>query len=108
KLAEIQRAVEYVTAHEAESAFKVERREDLPGDDGCAEVRRIFRHRVDHHLGHLFTMIVPGRAIRQLGRGVLAEQARDMGPARRERLVQGGGNEKLDDGALRPAMRARV
>jgi hypothetical protein len=39
---------------------------------------------------------------------VLAEQACDMGPGRGEAVVEGGGDQHLDDRLLRPAVALRV
>ena len=47
---------------------------------------------------HALALRVPGRAVGQLRRDVLAEQARDMLAGRRQGVIQGGGNQHLDDG----------
>ena len=53
-------------------------------------------------------MVVPRRAVRQLRRDMLAEQARDVLARRRQRVVERRGDQHLDDRLPRPAVRARV
>ena len=74
ELIERQAAVKNVAADKAEVALEVERRQDLSGDDGRLEARRVSLDRVDHHVGDLFAGLVPRPPVRQSRRDVLAEQ----------------------------------
>ncbi|MNW18448.1 hypothetical protein D3C71_2180210 [compost metagenome] len=54
-------------------------------------------HRGDHQIGHRFAMVVPVAAVGQLWGHVLAEQAGHVLARRRQRIVQGAGDEHLHD-----------
>ena len=108
QLVERHRAVRDVAADEAEHLFEVERAQRLAADHARLEARRIAVDGVDHQVGDLVAMVVPGAAVGQLRRDVLAEQARDMRALRRQRVVEGRGDDQLDDRLPAPAVLARV
>src|SRR5437868_2092924 len=53
-----------VAADEAEGAFEIERREDLPAKHRALEVRRVAVDRLDHQVGDGLAMLLPRRSIR--------------------------------------------
>ena len=65
QLVERERAVEDVAAGEPEGLLEVERAQRLAADHARLEARRIAIDRVDHQVGHLVAMVVPGAAVRQ-------------------------------------------
>src|SRR6202166_5484689 len=77
QLIERQPAMKNIPTEQAELPLQIERRENLPADHACREAGGIFVHGRDHEVGDLFAMLVPGLAVRQLWRDMLAEQARD-------------------------------
>jgi hypothetical protein len=81
--------VEDVAAHEAEGALQIERTHDLTAEDRRLEIRRIGVDRVDHEVGHRLAVLVPRCAIGKLGGDVLAEEAGDVHPARRQAVING-------------------
>src|SRR5690554_2044306 len=78
QLIEAERTMEDVAADEPETPLEVQRRQRLVTQHAVAEVRRVARDGVDHQLRDAIPFLVPGTAIRQLGRDMLAEQAGDM------------------------------
>src|SRR6266568_492858 len=97
QLIERKRAVEDVAADEPEGLLQVEWAQRLTADDARLEARSVALHRVDHQVGHLLAMIAPGAAVGELRRDVLAEQARHMRALGGEAVVEGGGDQHLDD-----------
>src|SRR5262249_61393769 len=75
QLVERHGAVEDVAAGESEYLLEVERAQGLAADDACLEAGRVALDGFDHEIGDALAVIVPRRAIRQLRRHVLAEQA---------------------------------
>src|SRR5262245_25358292 len=108
ELVKRQRAVEDIAADEPERLLEIERAQGLASDHARLEARRIALDRVDHQVGNLVAMRVPGAALRQRRRDVLAEQARDMGALGGKRVVEGRGDQHLDDRLAAPALLARV
>src|SRR5258706_2262949 len=107
QLIEGQRAVKNIAAEQAELALQIERREDLPADHACRKTRRITIHGRDHEIGDLIAMVIPGPALGQFRRDVLAEQAGDMLARRAQRIVERRGDQQLDHTLAAPAMRPR-
>ncbi len=87
---------------------KIERAQGLATDHARLESRRIALDRFDHQVGYLLTMIVPRAAVRQLRSDMLAEQACNVRPARRQRFVQSRRNDQLDDRLAAPSVHSRV
>src|ERR1700679_3231589 len=102
-LVQAQGAVKDVAADQPEGALEIERAHDLPPEHRGLEIGRMTVDEIDHDIGYLLPMIVPGCPVGQLRRDVLAEQARHVLSRGREAVVQGRGYEHLDDGLLRPA-----
>ncbi|CEG07277.1 hypothetical protein BN961_00664 [Afipia felis] len=100
--------MEDVAANQSELSLQVERGEDLAGDDAACEAGRIAVHGCDHQVGDLLAVIVPGFAIRQFRRDVLAEQACDMRVRRGEAVVQRGRDQHFHHRLAAPAMLSRV
>src|SRR5689334_7637507 len=99
--------MEDVAAEQAELALEVERRMDLAGDNAGAEVRGVGGDGVDDPVCGRLALVVPApaAAIRiwgQFGRELLAEQAGDVGAGRGEAVVEGRGDQHLDDRLTRP------
>jgi hypothetical protein len=59
--------------------------------------------RLDHEIGHGFTVVVPRRTIGEFWRDMLAEETRHVLSAWRERVVDCRRNDQLNDRAARPA-----
>src|SRR5262245_63765906 len=78
QLVERQGAMEDVAAGEAEHLLEVEGAERLAADDARLEPWCVAVDRLDHQIGHALAMVAPRRAVGQLRRDMLAEQARDM------------------------------
>src|SRR5206468_10907757 len=102
QLIERERAVEDVAADEAERLLEIERAQRLATNHARLEASRVALDRVDHQVGDLLAMRVPGAAVRQLRRDVLAEQACDMRALGGERVVEGRGDQHLDDRLAAP------
>src|SRR3546814_1908467 len=78
------------------------------GNDARAEAGGVVFDGVDDAVGGGFLFVIPVPPVRQFGRELLAEEARDMLPRRREAVVDGRGDQHLDDRRLRPAELLRV
>ena len=61
-----------------------------------------------HEIGHALAVRIPGFAVRQLRRHMLAEEACHMASGRRQAVIQGRWNHDFDDGLLGPAVAARI
>src|SRR6516225_5350000 len=108
QLVERQRSMEYIAARQPEHLLEIEWGERLPADNARLESRRIALDRLDHEIGHLVAMIIPGACVGQSGSNMLAEEACDMRPSGRERLIEGRRNDHLDDRLAAPTPHARV
>ena len=85
--------------------LEIERAQRLAADDAGLEAGRIAVDGVDHQVGDgVLAMSVPRPAVGQLRRHVLAEQARHMRPARRQRVVERRRDDQLDDRLAAPAV----
>src|SRR5690606_2953807 len=73
ELIQRQLAVEDVAVDHAETPLKIERRQDLPGDDARLEIRGMPGHGLDHEISKFILGIIPGPAVRQTRRDVLHE-----------------------------------
>ncbi len=100
--------MENIAADQAEGALQVERAVDLTADHRRLEARRVFVERRDHEVRHFFTVVVPGAAVGQLRRDMLAEHRRDMHARGRQRVVHGRGDAELHHRLLRPAVAAGI
>src|SRR5437764_677627 len=85
-LVEIEAAVHDVPSHKAEDTLEVERAKRLNPKHRVAEAGGKTFHRLQHQLGNFVAVIVPGSAVRQYWRDMLAEQAGDVLPRRRQRV----------------------
>src|SRR5262249_40602469 len=108
QLVERERAMKDVAADQPEGLLQVERAQRLAADDARLEARSVAVDRVNHQVGYFLAMITPGAAVRELGRDMLAEQARHMRALRGEAVVESGGDQNFDDRLAAPAMPARV
>src|SRR5262245_53716562 len=77
-LVERERAMEDVAAGKAEYALEVERTQGLVADNAVGKSGSVAVDGLDHEIGDAVTAIVPGDALRQLRRNMLAEQARHV------------------------------
>ena len=100
--------MEDVAADQAEDALQIHRRQHLSSQHRLLETRRVLVDRRDHQVGDFVAMVVPAAATGKFRLHLLAEQAGDMLSGRRQRAVQGGGNQHLDDRLARPATRTRI
>src|SRR3546814_10665232 len=101
-------AVHDVAADEPELAFEPFGRQARLGNDARAEAGGVFFDGVDDAVGGGFLFVIPVPPVRQFGRELLAEEARDMLPRRREAVVDGRGDQHLDGRRLRPDEMIRV
>src|ERR1035437_4645127 len=103
QLVQAQGAMKNVAADQAKGTFQIERAHDLPTEHGSPEVRRMTIDEIDHDVGDLVAMVVPGRAVRQDWSDMLAEQAGHMLSRRRQAVIQSRRYQHLYDGPLRPS-----
>src|SRR3569833_2417929 len=74
-LVESQGAMKDVTAYQSEGAFQIQRALDLASPDRGFEVGCVLVDGVNHQVRDRLAVSVPGFAVRQLGRDVLAKEA---------------------------------
>ncbi|MNC62556.1 hypothetical protein D3C75_1125870 [compost metagenome] len=85
--------MEDVAADQAEAPLQIARPQGQPPHHRGLKPRRMGLDRLDHQIGHRVAM-----RVRQIRRDMLAEQAGDMLARRRQTVVQGRGDQHLDDG----------
>src|SRR3546814_13842199 len=73
------------------------------GNDARAEAGGVVFDGVDDAVGGGFLFVIPVPPVRQFGRALLAEEARDMLPRRREAVADGRGDQHLATRGLRQA-----
>ena len=108
KLVQRQGPMKDVAAEQAELPLEIQRGQRLAADHARRKARRVGIDGRDHQVGNFIAAIVPRAAIAQARRDVLAEQAGDMAAGRRQAVVQGRGDQHLDDRLARDALQARV
>ncbi len=103
--------MEDIAASEPEITLEIQGRERAISENAGAEVRRELGHCVDHQIGNFVARIVPRKScrdLRQLGMDVLAEEACDMLARWRERIIDDGRDQQLDNRRGGPATRLRI
>src|SRR3546814_9068487 len=108
QLVEAHIAVHDVAAGKPELAFEPLGRQPRLRDDAGAKTRRVLLDRVDDAIRRRFLLVVPVATARKFGRELLAEEAGDMLARRGEAVVDGRGDQHLDDRRLRSAILFRV
>src|SRR3546814_3298143 len=104
EMVEAHGSVDDNAADQAEHAFEPLGRQARLADDAGAKAGGLSFDGVEDRVGRRVFLIVPVPAIRQLGRELLAKEAGDMAARGREAIVDGGGDQHLDDRRLRPAV----
>ena len=105
ELLEVQVAVEDVALGQAVGALEVERRQDLPRDDGAGHVGRVFADLPDDPVAEQLPVLVPGPLLQAVG-DVLDEAGHDVPAFRREARVHVRGDDAVDPELLRDLARA--
>src|SRR3546814_11775052 len=93
-------------AGQPELAFEPLGRQPRLRDDAGAKTRRVLLDRVDDAIRRRFLLVVPVATARKFGRELLADEAGDMLARRGEAVVDGRGDQHLDDRRLRQIGRA--
>ena len=97
-----------VAADQPEPALEPLGAEPRLGDDAGAKAGGVRLDRVEDRVGRHTLLRIPVAPVGQFGRELLAEQASDMAARGREAVVDGRGDQHLDDRRLRPAVALRI
>src|SRR5688572_23731264 len=108
QLVEAHLAVKDVAADQPEPPLEIERRMDLPAEHRRGEARRMGIDSGDDLVRRFVALLVPAPTRPEVIAKMLAEQAGDMLAFWRQSLVEGRGDQHLNDWLRRPAVALRI